>query len=314
MSEYRILCFGTHILDTVARPVNELPVNQNSLRIEQILHAPGGTAAGVSVDIAHLGFDVTSVGVVGNDDTGRFLTSLMDQRGVNVDYLNVMEDAQTSSSVLLVDEAGNRPALHVRGVNAILTWDDVNTDSFGDATIAHFGGMDAMSGLDKQVTREHMLGMRERGATVTLDFQSSAAHLDSSLLTLVGAADVFIPNDEQAMGLSGCDTIEDAAQFFLDLGTTTVIITCGADGMYLVNASGTVLRQSAFETQVVDTTGCGDSVVATYLIAASLGYPDVDILKLAAASGAAVASGLGSLGNLPTWAELEARAGVTPKR
>lgn len=303
-----IVCFGTHILDTVARPVDGIPSGQNSHRIEQILHAPAGPAAGVAVDIAHLGFAVATIGVVGEDATGSILLGMLADKGVDVDAIRRLAGAQTSASVLLVDGAGNRPALHARGVNGIVTWDDIDASPFADAAFVHFGGLDALSALDGSVTVGHIRALRERGALVTMDFQSAAQHLRSELLELVAEADVFLPNDEQACGLMDAATVEEAAVRILELGTRAVVITCGADGLLYADQSGAMLRQPAIPAAVVDTTGCGDSVCAVYLIARSLGHDIAASLRLAAEAGAAVASGIGSLGALPDWDELVARA------
>lgn len=304
----RIVCFGTHILDTLARPVSKIPEDQNSARVEQIAHTAAGPAAGVAVDIAHLGFPVSSVGVAGTDATGDFLLQLLENAGVDA-RVSRLEGAQTSSSVLLIDAEGNRPALHVRGVNAVATWADIDVDVFDDAGWVHLGGLDALSALSN--TRESLRvieTLHARGVVVTMDFQSASAHLSAELRALVAAVDVFMPNDEQAMGLAGVETVEAAATGILDLGPGAVIITCGAEGLYYADQDGVRLQQSAVSVEVVDTTGCGDSVAATYLVARSQGMPLDETLRVAVEAGAAVAAGLGSLGSLPDWNTLISRA------
>lgn len=305
-----IVCLGVHILDTIARPVREIPSAQNSSRIEQILHAPGGTAAGVAVDIAHLGFPVTTIGMVGDDEGGRFLRSMMTDRGVDTSGVTVSDAAQTASSVLLVDEDGNRPALHVRGVNALATWDQLDLTPLSTASVVHLGGVDAMSGLDDRQTLKLMRSWQSAGKTVTVDFQSASQHLRPGLLDIAAAADVFLPNDEQALGLTGCATVAEAAESLLKSGAGRVVITCGAEGIHYADREGTVLTEPAVPVQAVDTTGCGDSVDAAFVISLSAGLEITAALRLAVQAGAAVASGAGSLGALPHWADLCGRAGL----
>ncbi|MGO3147480.1 MAG: carbohydrate kinase family protein [Leucobacter sp.] len=306
----QILCVGVHILDTIALPVDEVPKQQNSVRISQILHVPGGTAAGCAVDIAHLGGDVTTVGVVGADETGEILITMLERRGVSTKRLTKLDGAQTSSSVLLVDSNGIRPALHVRGVNALATWKDLDLNGAEDAKFIHLGGLDAMSNVDRAEIRRFVQRVRAAGATVSLDFQSSAQHLTGELLDIVNEVDIFLPNDEQAMGLTGAASVPEAAKILLQGGVGSVVITCGADGIYFENSEEQV-RVPSFPAEIVDTTGCGDSVSAAFLVARSRDHSLRDSLTIASAAGAAVAEGAGSLGKLPKWDELCERAGVS---
>lgn len=249
--------------------------------------------------------------MIGEDETGRFLMEMMRARGVEIDGVRVLPGAQTSASVLLVDSAGNRPALHVRGVNSRATWEQLDLRRLTGASWVHLGGLDAMTGLDRDRAIELLSELRAGGATVTVDFQSSAAHLTPDLIRIAAAADVFLPNDEQAMGLTGADSADIAAERLLAAGVPAVAVTCGAEGILYLSATET-LRVPAVPTTVVDTTGCGDSVVAAFLVARSEGRDLGDTLRLCAAAGSAVASGAGSLGALPDWDTLLKRVGLTP--
>lgn len=304
-----IVCLGVHILDTIAVPIDDVPKLQNSIRVEQILHAAGGTAAGVAVDIAHLGHSVSTVGVVGNDETGRFLLELMAGKGVDVSAVTTLATAQTSSSILLVDSFGNRPALHVRGVHAVAEWSDLNLAPLSGADFVHLGGLDALSSLARSQAITLIRELRSRGVYISLDFQSAAQHLIPELLELVAEVDVFLPNDEQAAGLTGTNDIDAMSRALLDTGVGQVVITRGAEGIHYADGEQTI-QVDAFETKVVDTTGCGDSVVAAYLTALARGYQVQGALTLASAAGAAVAAGVGSLGALPDWEELCRRADI----
>lgn len=305
----KIVCFGTHILDTVALPVDTIPSVQQSVRIDRIMHAPGGTAAGVAVDLAHLGFAVASVGGIGADATGTFLLSMMQAEGVDTRGVVTVAGAATPASILLIDSHGNRPALHARGASAELRWEDVPGDAFDGAEMVHFGGLDALASLDGPQTLARIRALRTAGVIVTVDFQSGPPHLTHRLLDIIAEADAFLPNEEQACSLTQTESVEDAARRLLELGPRRVMITCGADGIFYADQEGVTLRQPAAPTTVVDTTGCGDSVVAAYLAAQAEGLDIVTSLRLCVEAAATVAAGPGSLGLLPTWDELTARIG-----
>ncbi|WP_193607998.1 carbohydrate kinase family protein [Nocardioides lijunqiniae] len=300
----RIATVGVHILDTLGAPVDHLPSGQNSLRLQEIRVAPAGTAAGVAVDLALLGADVSTFGAVGNDEIGAFLLSSLRGHGIDTAGVVHLDGVQTSASILLVRPNGDRPALHVKGANGIATWDDLGPPDLEGFAGVHIGGLDAMSALDRPRSLEVMRAARASGAVVSLDFQSSAQWLEADLLELLPGADYFMPNLEQAVGLVGDGTPEEVAGRLLEHGPRAVVVTCGEHGAVYRDADR-VVHQPAFRVEVVDTTGCGDSFCATFLLSTVRGDSVEDSLRRASGAAALVASGLGSDGLLEDWDQLE---------
>ncbi len=105
--------------------------------------------------------------------------------------------------------------------------------------------------------------------------------------------DYLLPNDEQVLALTGASDLEAGCRSLLKRGIGCVAATCGADGALVVDAER-VERVPAFEVEVVDTTGCGDSFSAGFLRGLSLGRARRDAAALGCAAAALVAQGLGS--------------------
>lgn len=74
-----------------------------------------GTAAGTAVDLAKLGIAVATIGVVGDDELGRWLRSKMASFGIDTDGLTTVSTRPTSATILPIRPNGERPALHVPG-------------------------------------------------------------------------------------------------------------------------------------------------------------------------------------------------------
>lgn len=307
----RITTIGVHILDTHGAPVEYLPDGQNSLRIDQIKVTPAGTAGGTAVDLSILGAAVSTVGAIGADDAGGFLRALLQARGVDTDGLATVSGAQTSSSILLIRPNGDRPALHVTGVNALVVWDDLAVPVFTDIAAVHLGGLDALASLDRAETMRVMDQARAAGTVVSMDFLSSGSWLDPGLLELLPGVDIFMPNIEQATALVGPGTPEEIATRLLATGPGAVAVTLGDEGAIYMDAVQT-LRHPAFVVDVVDTTGCGDAFCATFVLATVKGMTPEDALRLASAGAGLVASGLGSDGRLTSWDDLLEFAEGTP--
>ena len=307
----RIATIGVHILDTHGAPVEYLPDGQNSLRIDQIRITPAGTAGGTAVDLSILGASVSTFGAVGSDEAGTFLRTLLQSRGVDTGGLITLAGAQTSSSILLIRPNGDRPALHVSGVNALVVWDDLTMPDFSDIAAVHMGGLDALASLDQDEALRIMEQARAAGTVISMDFQSGGPWLRSGLLGLLPGVDIFMPNIEQATALVGPGTPEQIAARLLAAGPRAVAVTLGEEGAIYMDADQT-LHHPAFDVDVVDTTGCGDGFCATFLLATIKGMRPDDALRLASAGAGLVAAGLGSDGHLRSWDDLVEFAEQTP--
>lgn len=108
-------------------------------------------------------------------------------------------------------------------------------------------------------------------------------------------ATVLTPNLLEAKRAAGCDDdcdweLERIARRILPrIGTTSLLITRGADGMSLYHSSRHPLHIGATARAVFDVTGAGDTVVGTLALALGKGYPLEAAIRLAnAAAGVTV--------------------------
>src|SRR5439155_19477897 len=105
--------------------------------------------------------------------------------------------------------------------------------------------------------------------------------------------DWFLPNEDQALQLTGSADVEAAGRALLGRGIGGCAITCGARGSVIVTAEGSE-RVPAFETEVVDTTGCGDAFSAGVLRGLALGRAPADAARLGSVCASPVVKGLSS--------------------
>nr|WP_239649621.1 PfkB family carbohydrate kinase [Methylocucumis oryzae] len=95
-SETHILVVGDVMLDrywsgTASRISPEAPVPV--VRVKALEDRIGG-AANVALNIAHLGGQVTLIGVIGNDPEGQILQELLEEHGVACDFVQDKKRAQ----------------------------------------------------------------------------------------------------------------------------------------------------------------------------------------------------------------------------
>jgi sugar/nucleoside kinase (ribokinase family) len=286
-----VTCMGVHVLDVLARPIEEIPEGQGGALVEQIRVTAAGSAGGTALVLGKLGSDVRSAGAIGIDAAGEMLLALLARDGVNTAQLVRRTDVQTSASVLPIRPDGSRPAFHVVGANATYGPDDVDWDALAATGHLHLGGPEFMGG---EAAAQILSRAREQGVVTSADILAPG---DSGILDWIAPClehlDYLLPNDEQVTGLSGEADLEAACRAFLARGVGCVAATCGGDGVLIVDGDG-AQRVPAFAIDVVDTTGCGDAFSAGFLRGLELGRERPDAAVLGCAAAALVAQGLGT--------------------
>ena len=292
-----VVCFGVHILDVLGRPVSEIPPGQHSVIIDEIRATAAGTAAGASVDLAKLGVRVQNVGAIGDDMLGDIVLTLLKDYGVETDLISRLVGQTTSATILPIRPNGERPALHAPGANAKFNIADVTAaqrEAVLGARGVHFGGLDAMTGLDPADLEELAARAHDAGAVVTMDIlRNGGSESLESLAPVLRHTDWFCPNEEQLIGLTGTDDLNAAAQRVIDLGVKGVAVTCGELGCRVIDRTSDVALP-ALSVAVVDTTGCGDGFDAGFLTGLLAGLSPVQAAWVGTVCGSLVATGLGS--------------------
>jgi sugar/nucleoside kinase (ribokinase family) len=287
----KAIAMGVHVLDVLARPVEEIPEGQGGALVEEIRMTPAGSAGGTAVTLAKLGAEVRSAGAIGSDALGDALVELLRGYGVDTSLLVRRDDVQTSASVLPIRPNGDRPAFHVIGANGSYGPDDAPWDEIAAATHLHLGGPEFMGG---EAAAKILAHARENEVVTSADVLADG---DPGLLEWIGPAlphlDYLLPNDDQVLGFTGAEDLDEGCRALVQRGVGCVAATCGGEGVVVVDAEGSE-SVPAFEVDVVDTTGCGDSFSAGFLRGLSLGRDGREAAVLGCAAAALVAQGLGT--------------------
>jgi sugar/nucleoside kinase (ribokinase family) len=303
-----VIAMGVHVLDVLARPVDEIPEGQGGRLVDEIKMTAAGSAGGTALVLAKLGATVRSAGAIGDDPIGDMLVGLLERDGVDTSLIVRRDGVQTSASVLPIRPDGSRPAFHVVGANATYGPDDVPWDAVEQCTHLHLGGPEFMGG---EAAATILKRAREHGVVTSADVLAPG---DMGVLEWIAPAlphlDYLLPNDEQAIGFTGEADLEAACRALIARGVGCVAATCGAEGVMLVD-SESAERVPAFDVEVVDTTGCGDAFSAGFLRGLALGRDRRSAAELGCAAAALVAQGLGTdHGNFDLDAVVELAASV----
>lgn len=285
---------GFYTFDCLVRPVTQIPPGGDTYFVEELTMAVSGAAGSASIVAAKHGLKVQAVGGVGHDDMGDWVLAKLAHFGVNTQCMERCEDFTTSSSVVTTRPDGARPALHKRGATAGFYVGDNRIDRVLDTKILHVGGVGLMDAMDQGRNAELMEEARKRGCTTTLDVFASTSDDLAKITPLLKHTDFFMPSEEEAMALSGLTDFEEIASFLLDQGVGAVILTLGAQGAMYRDAQGVRIDIPAFDIDVVCTCGCGDCFNGGFATGLHLGQDLADSIRIAQASSAQNATGLGS--------------------
>ena len=257
----KILCIGDLALDVIAQLKES--INYGNDTASRISTHPGGQAANVSTWITRTNTKAQLVARVGNDPVGFALISDLDKYGV--EHLNLMRSGRpTGVVVILVDANGERTMFPDNGANADLEVNDLPPlDGVDGVYVSGYALLDFRS-------RDAVLAMikKVKAAQIPLFFDpttTGAMKIVSreEVLSWVGLMDAILLNAEEAIYLGDSSDL-DIAQKNLKDYTPLVVIKLGSRGAMAVFGDESA-KVAAVTTNVVDTTGAGDSFAAGFI-------------------------------------------------
>lgn len=268
---------------------------------EQLLtHADlvlGGSAAITACGLARLGVPTHLVAVVGADGFGEFTLEALRAAGVVTDAVARHEGESTGLSVHLSTPA-DRAILTLPGTIPALTPDAVRA---AIASVAPSWVHVASPFLTPAVTAELpglLAELRRDGIGTSLDTNWDPAGEWAGIRAALPQFDVLLPNRAELEALGGIDVLTGLVR--------RVVVKDGAAGGWSQAGSERV-SAPGLESDVVDTTGAGDSFDAGYLAAIAHGIPDEQSrLRWATVAGSLSTRAAGGTGGQATLDELTA--------
>jgi sugar/nucleoside kinase (ribokinase family) len=271
----------------------------------------GGSGSITAVAAARLGLRVALAAAIGDDAAGGFMLAQLAAAGVDTSAVVVRRDSPTAMTVAL-SEGKDRAILTAAGAVATLTARDVPTGLLTAARHVHVSSYFLVERSLGPGLAALLGAARAAGARTSLDTNWDPAQRwgDDSLRAALAATDLLLPNETEALRLSGAGTLAEAMAV---LGPG-LVIKLGARGALWAEGSR-CLRAEPPPVTPVDATGAGDCFNAG-VIAGLLGGLDLaGAVALGCAVGAAstqAAGGTASCPDLPTAQALARGVTVSP--
>jgi sugar/nucleoside kinase (ribokinase family) len=273
-------------------------------QVEQLVDSAdlviGSSSAIFACGAARLGLKVGFVGVCGADVFGRFMLDSLSQRGVDITGVISDPNRPTGLSVILYPPGGERAILTHPGAMNCLRAEQMPPALLQKAAHLHvasyFLQTSLMPDLPELFRMAHALGL-----TTSLDTNWDPAGTWLGFDELLGQVDVFLPNQNEALAISGASTLESALES-LSRKCHLVSIKCGREGA-LARRAGESACSAAIPVPVVDTIGAGDSFDAGFLYGWLKGWSLEKALALGTACGSLSTRCAGGTAAQPTFDE-----------
>ena len=237
----KLLAVGTVAFDAIETPFG---------KTDKIL---GGSGTFVGLAAAQFGIETGVVSVVGGDFPQAYL-DMMNQRGINTEGVEIVEDGKTFFwSGKYHNDMNSRDTL-VTELNVLADFTPIVPVSFKDAAIVMLGNLHPLtqnSVLD-QLDKKPKLVILD-----TMNFWMDVALED--LHSVLKRVDVITINDEEARQLSGEYSLVNAANKIHKMGPKFVIIKKGEHGALLFNEGKMFFAPALPLAEVFDPTGAGDT-------------------------------------------------------
>jgi ribokinase len=247
----RVFVVGSVNVDRTVQ-VPRLPRPGETVLGDALVVSPGGKGANAAAAAARAGATVVFISAVGADADGEGAIATLREEGVDVDAVAVRADAPTGAALIVTDADGANLIAVAAGANARVDPDQVarGVADLGPADVVLVSAEIPDAAIDAALRAG-----AERGAATVLD----PAPARPSLLEAARIGAVLTPNESEALELSGCAEVEEAALRLAALSGRPAVVTLGENGC-LVADSGALTRVPAAPVHtIVDTVGAGDA-------------------------------------------------------
>ena len=281
MKPYDILAAGEINPDLVLTGDVTPAFGQAEKLVDSASFSIGSSSAIFACGAARLGLKMGFIGVCGDDLFGHFMLDEMTRRQVDVAPVIIDASTNTGMSVILSTASDRAILTHIGSMDRLRA-DQVTDELLARSRHIHVASYFLQTalqpGLPDLFRRAHALGL-----TTSLDPNWDPSGKWSGFDELLQFVDVFLPNENEALAMTGSANEEQALGRLVEK-CPWVAIKLGARGAIAGHGSETA-SSPALKLHVIDTTGAGDSFDGGFLYGFLHDWSLTRALKLGTACG-----------------------------
>jgi sugar/nucleoside kinase (ribokinase family) len=283
----------------------------------------GGSGCNLAIDMRRLdpSMPVETIGLVGDDEDGRFLKAVAEAAGIGTGQMAVSPGAATQFCDAYVSRKSHRRT-HIfhAGTGALLTPDHFDF-STTQVRFLHLGLPGVHRALDSpwQDEPNGWVAVLKKARAAGLRTNLELASIDKGLMAALVAPclphlDFLIVNDMEIGAIAGVETVsaeatdrqacERAARIALERGAMEMVaVHCPAFALAVTRDGASAVRPPIAipEAEVLGANGAGDAFAAGMLYGIHEGWSVDQSLRLAHATAAASLRSISTTGSVVTW-------------
>lgn len=285
----KIIGIGANVFDTLYN-IPSYPAEDTKTRATASKTAGGGPVATGLVTAAKLGAKTAYIGVLADDNGGKFLKEDFEKYGVETDLIQIKSGYRSFASILwLCADKATRTCVYDRGDLPALELNDAQKQAIKDAALLMVDGNEMGAAVEAA----------KLAKTSNTKVLYDCGGLYEGVEKLLAQTDIMIPSEEFSLGHTGCETVEEAAEkLYNTYHPEVVVITRGKEGGIHYDGN-TVTAYPAFTVKAVDTNGAGDVFHGAFAAAVTMGYDYLQCCYFASAVSAIKCTGMGARESAP---------------
>ena len=257
-----VVC-GSCVVDIIVRPV---PLNKplgtgQMVRTEPLMLTTGGMVSNAGITLAKLGMHSTAFTYVGNDAWAEVVRSRYQAEGVDTSQLQTHQEMPTSTTAVIINEAGQRSFLHAVGAPKAIDKKFFldHLDLFARSRFMLLGYYPLLPNLLDDLP-EILAAIRGTGCQTALDAAGGGGTMEP-LSQCLPHLDYYLPSIVEAQHQTGeTDPLKIISTYRQSGAQGLLGIKLGSEGALLSPQPGKIIELPAITPpgKVVDTTGAGD--------------------------------------------------------
>ncbi|MBC7827628.1 MAG: carbohydrate kinase family protein [Chitinophagaceae bacterium] len=263
---YDVMAIADLCIDILVSGPSKPEFGQVELLAGDYTMSLGGSVGIFASQVAKLGGKVALIGTTGDDAAGKIIMEELLNAGVDTSFVAILPDRKTAMG-LNISVNGDRAMLAYLGSMDFIGQYELQEIYTRLSSHWHIGSFFLLHNLIPS-WREWIRKLKKQGVTVSLDTNWSPSGKWYDVIELLPEVDVFLPNDAEALAISGETDIISAGKK-LSMICQLVVIKCGAQGsmVFVKGVCDSYPIASALLTNLIikDTTGAGDNFDAGFI-------------------------------------------------
>lgn len=263
MKKYDVITIGDSCVDMILRGKDIVPeFNQKEKIFDDYNIVMGGSTLIFASQCGRLGLKTVVAGKTGKDPFGKIIMDTLKRSNVCTDYMTMSEELKTGVTVALCKEH-DRAMLTYNGTIDAMKPEDIPWDALEQSKHLHIGSYFLLKSVQKKFP-DMIDCIHKNNGTVSLDTNwDPEEKWESGLKDILPKIDIFFPNENEAMAITGESTAEKAIDVLKSV-IPVVAVKLGANGAitYYQGKSGFF---ESIDVPKVDAVGAGDSFDAGFV-------------------------------------------------